>query len=363
MKKRILYLIICALLAVSFAGCGSEEQEVPELVEPVKGKQDTGVVQRGDLVTTDAIYGQVQPRIVQVYMEGSGTVENFNAWTGKQVKEGEVLIEFDLENIQKNIENLEKELENLRAEGAYADRLSDITIQMKNRELTHMSGTGADSRSLSLKRMEISDAERERRQALELQALKEEQINAELETLRSDLESLVVTAPVSGRVYIDENLSNGSYLMEGNEVLKIVDDSDLVFRTESVVSEFALKSEYYGWINGKRYELEYLPMDREDMMSLLAAGESLYSEFRVITDDDTEITAGMSGAVITETKKMEDVVYVPMNAISSDSGGKYLYLDADGANEKRYVTTGRNNGVMIEIISGLKEGEVFYVQK
>ena len=90
MKKR-LTAILFILGLVLLASCGKTEEAVPELLEPVRGKPDTGVVTRQDFMVTDVYTGAMTPKVTQVYMEGSGTVENFTVWNGKKVKKGDVL--------------------------------------------------------------------------------------------------------------------------------------------------------------------------------------------------------------------------------------------------------------------------------
>ncbi len=357
MKRGILpiLLMICVFC---LSGCRKSEANIPELVEPVRGKQDTGLVMRGDLQRIDSYTGTMIPKVTQVYMEGSGTIENFKVWSGKKVKKDEVLIELDREAVEEELESIRDALTELVDTGAYDDRLADIDIQKKNLEYQHLAGTGADYRTLGLKKLELDEAVQNKQQAVDLRSIREESLKARQEKLEEDLENLVITAPCGGYVYIDETLSNGSFLMEGKPILKILDDTDLVFRTDKFVSDTSLNGEYYGWIEGQRVELEYIPMDTDELLALVAAGESTYTEFRLIGMEDVE--AGTRGAVVTVTRKLEDVLYVPRNAVSSDGTGSFLLIGED--REKRYVTTGISTEVYTEIRSGVSEGEVYNVQ-
>ena len=360
MKKR-LTAILFILGLVLLASCGKTEEAVPELLEPVRGKLDTGVVTRQDFMVTDVYTGAMTPKVTQVYMEGSGTVENFTVWNGKKVKKGDVLLELEGELVADRIESTEEALEKLEKEAAYSAELSDIDIQVKSRELTHYTNLGMQGNVLALKQLEVEEAKLRKQQSEEQYEMQKAELQRTLEELKTDAENLKLTAPCSGYVYIDESLTNGSYLMTGRAVMKILDEDDLVFRTDGMVSEALMNEEYYGWINGERYELEYIPIEREVMVARIAAGESLYSEFKVI--GDSALKNGMTGAVILNTKKTENVLTVPMNAIAHDSGGSYLYIETEDGNEKRYVSVGKSNGVVTEIRSGAEEGEVFHVQK
>lgn len=360
MKKKML-IIPVLLMILMIAGCAGNKGEVPELLEPVRGRQDTEIVRRGDFQRTEAFYGVLMPEITQVYMKGSGTVENITCWNGKKVRKGEILIELDREAVEKQIESTEKALADLQTIGAYDDAITDLQIQGKNRELIHLSGTGAPSRAVSMKKLEMDELKQQKQQAIERRQLQEETFKKTLEQLQADLENLVIEAPCGGYVYLDASLSNGLFLMEGKPILRILDDSNLVLRTDTFVPENLLTEEYYGWIDGERYELEYLPMDRQDMLALIAAGETIYTEFKV--KGSGSFASGDSGAVITVTRKVTDVLYVPINALATDSGGFYLSMETESGSEKRYVTTGMSNELVTEIRSGVYEGEVFYVPK
>ena len=228
MRKMIALFLAALLTLPCLFGCAGSEEEAPELFEPVRGRQDTGTVLRGDLEKTDVYPGIMTPKVVQVYMEGSGTIENFVAWSGKKVKKGEPLIELNREKLEEEIESLKEELENLAALGEYDDRLSDIDIQKKSHQLSHLNNLGLEYRIRALKQLEVDEAVLRKKQNAETRELQKTALEERLAALEKDLENLVITAPCSGYVYIDESLANGSYLMEGKPILKILDDeSDL----------------------------------------------------------------------------------------------------------------------------------------
>ncbi len=359
--KKTIRTVLALLISLFITGCAAGTGEAPELLEPVRGKQDTETVKRGDYQRTDAYYGVLMPRITQVYMKGSGTIENINCWNGRKVEKGEILIELDREAVEKQIESAEESLSEIQTLGAYSDEIADLEIAGKNRELSHLYGTGAPYRVTAMKKLEIDELTLRKNQEIEKRELQLKELEETLLELRADLENLVIEAPCSGYVYLDDSLSNGMYLMEGKPILRILDDSDLVLRTESYVPETVLREEYYGWIEGERYELEYLPMDQQEYLALIASGGVTYSEFRV--ENAGSLSSGDTGSVIAITRKTPDVLYVPTNALSSDSGGYYLTMETENGPEKRYVTTGLSNEVIIEIRSGVSEGEVFYVTK
>jgi macrolide-specific efflux system membrane fusion protein len=56
-------------------------------------------------------------------------------------------------------------------------------------------------------------------------------------------------------------------------------------------------------------------------------------------------------------EEVEAVLQVPVMAVTDDGDGSTVTVTKDGKEEERVVTTGFSSGGMIEIKSGLEEGE------
>ncbi len=69
------------------------------------------------------------------------------------------------------------------------------------------------------------------------------------------------------------------------------------------------------------------------------------------------VKPGMSAKVEILVTKLNDVVYVPIQAVSPDSGKQICYVAATFKPERREVETGEFNDEFIQIKRGLKEGE------
>lgn len=75
-----------------------------------------------------------------------------------------------------------------------------------------------------------------------------------------------------------------------------------------------------------------------------------------------KLYAGMTADVVFVTEEKEDVLYVSRKAIVEKDGKTYVYVDNGlGGKELEEVETGTTNGVDIEILSGLEEGETIYL--
>lgn len=78
---------------------------------------------------------------------------------------------------------------------------------------------------------------------------------------------------------------------------------------------------------------------------------------------DTELLyGGMTADITFVTEEKEDVLYVSRRAIVEENGKSYVYRQtALGGRELAEVETGISNGVNIEILSGLSEGDIIYI--
>ena len=75
-----------------------------------------------------------------------------------------------------------------------------------------------------------------------------------------------------------------------------------------------------------------------------------------------KLYGGMTADVIFVTEEKEDVLYVSRKAIVEENGKTYVYRKtALGGKELAEVETGITNGVDIEILSGLEEGDTIYL--
>src|SRR5438094_10263441 len=69
------------------------------------------------------------------------------------------------------------------------------------------------------------------------------------------------------------------------------------------------------------------------------------------------VKPGMSAKVEILVNKLDDCVYVPVQAVAPDNGKQVCYVSNGLRQERREVQIGQFNDAFIEVKSGLKEGE------
>ena len=78
-----------------------------------------------------------------------------------------------------------------------------------------------------------------------------------------------------------------------------------------------------------------------------------------VTLDDTDgIILGLDVKARVNTASLSEVISVPKEAVVSEDDGDYVFISKDKKAIKTSVETGIKNDDQIEIVSGLKEGDV-----
>ena len=97
-------LLLTLVLLLSFA-CAAEEA-VPELLTPVGVNPDLAVVTLGTLDSLKVLDGFVAPETEELNFTQDGTVKKNYVFPGDEVKQGDLLAELDLDDLDEYIESV-----------------------------------------------------------------------------------------------------------------------------------------------------------------------------------------------------------------------------------------------------------------
>lgn len=87
-----------------------------------------------------------------------------------------------------------------------------------------------------------------------------------------------------------------------------------------------------------------------------------YTVVIAVEGDTTLLYSGMTADIIFVTQQKEDVLYITRKAVMEEDGKSYVYYkNSAGEMERKEIETGMDNGVNIEVLSGLKEGDTIYL--
>lgn len=172
-----------------------------------------------------------------------------------------------------------------------------------------------------------------------------------------------IKAPIDGEISAVTAEEN-SQVMAGAELLEIADYSDL--QTSMKVDEYDLKSVK----EDKEVNVIISALDKEvkgviSSISKEAANENGVAFFSAVIDleENEDIRVGMSAEVKILNEQAADVPTLPMDAVQFDGNDNpYVLVPVkDGQPKRKYIKTGINDGVHVEVKEGLTNGETVVI--
>ncbi|HKK73718.1 MAG TPA: efflux RND transporter periplasmic adaptor subunit [Saprospiraceae bacterium] len=364
--KNIKYLILAvALIASACQPQVSKDSEVPQGLEEKKellvekraalktlteeveelereiAELDPNIAPNRSLVTTIPIEKEVFERYTEIQgnvasalsaaaaAEVGGRVKNITVEEGDRVREGQLIAELDLEQINKQMAELDKSLELAEEVFARQERLWKQNI-------------GSEIQYLEAE----NNVERLRKS---------------METLEFQLTKSKVYAPISGVVDV-VNLEPGELASPGVPIVAILSTSRL-----QVVAD--LSENYLQTVKrGDRVLINYPSINYEQEARISLIGSTIDPANRTFK---VEVNTGNPGGrlkpnllAVLKVKEyeQEDAIVLPLSLIQQEVGGqKYVMVVEEGDEallaRKVYVTTGESYDGNVIITSGLEGDE------
>lgn len=369
-KSRVLYKITGIALALSvLSGCAKTESktgsEAIELLEPVNASEKMEKAAYRNLYEYETFVGVVYPETETYAFDGSVTFSHFAKFPGEQIVSGEILAYADNTSIQEQIAQTKEALQELSE--VYEEDLTQLQEQIDHKQTLIMEKaafietTGDESgmlrQELEILKLELQglyDTYENRKQLYELDCA---YYTEPLLQLQEQETNISIRADQSGTVVALGDYEKGDWIGEDTSVIAVADDSVKYVRCDYISqTELEEASRIYAVINGKNYEVEYVPYDKEEYRSIVLAGKAAQSQF-IILDPEKEIAFGSLAVITLIHQEAKGALSVPVTALHNDEGGLYLYRVADGKNEKVYVEEGFSDGVYTQILTGISEGD------
>lgn len=355
---------LCTLAAALVLGIhASAVAQAPELLEPVGVMLDTVEAYVGEVSRIDVYNGSVVPHMEELYFAVEGVVEQMHVIVGQEVKAGDVLIVLNQEAEMERAEAIREEMEELQKNGEYEEQLWEIDLKIIDTEIRALNAmTPHDETAVELKKLEREEMQLNMTLEKSLRSLQLKRLQTELEELEEEMARNTMTAPFDGCVVYASALQRGDYVSAYTPLLYLADESRLSVKSEYISSTYLIACrDLYAHIGDKRYEITPLPIDDEEYIAQVLAGEELSTYFEVEADEG-ELHAGEFAAVCLMTQRVENALIVPTNAVFTDASGKYLYVIEDGVRVRRDVKIGVTTDWETQILDGLEEGAVVYVK-
>lgn len=320
---------------------------------------------------------------------------------GTLVRKGALVASFDPQQMSDHLDDTRDGLNN--QENAVLKRQAELKLEQERLAQRLRAARGAlEKAKLDLKTIEVRSAIRaesfrlavEEAEALyralqeevrfqsesQRAALRMQEIVRDLEILHvkrheQDLSRLRIFAPMDGLVVIEAQsrgsgdrmpYSQGDRMNPGTLFARIVNPKSM--RVEATINQSEIEKFNVG--QEATVYLDAFPGSafraRLESIGALASREGRREQFYVrtvpmvlqILDSDSRILPGLSAAADVLVKRVEDALLVPAGALAIENGKAFVQVETPQGTQRRPVSAGSSDGELIEIRTGLAEGEV-----
>lgn len=357
--KRMLVLGLSFVMLLS--GCGKNAQAEPEieLIDPVSSANVTETAVRRTILKYEVLDGGVFP-IISEYSTASGMkAADIGFFPGQSVFRGSVLFSGDMQDYIDQEKATRDALDELVITYAENWRVNHFKLEELN-EFIRSRSEGLENNPTIAIIVQRTMFERDLlKQTMEddeaIYMLDAEHYNTVLSRLIQNEAKRRVTSYMNGTVVAVSNASPGAQISEGTNVSAVTDGHSInILADYRSAREIGSAIDVYAVVDGKRYEIEYIPYSASEYNALKASGSDVYSVFRV-NDPEGNISAGQKASVVVLYDKKENILSVSNESIHRDSSGFYVNLSTG---DKAYITKGITDGMFTEVLSGVNEGDV-----
>ncbi len=371
MNKKIQIGVVLLAVSMMSCGCGKSAQnagDVPELIEAVGVDMDTAVVTKMDLSGVTSFSAQIVPKIEKMAFLSSGSIDQMKVSIGDKVKKGQLLA--TLAGGSGKVKSLKEEIASLKETNEGTNQQSEYDIEMLEETLSDLkkqSKAVKNSKQKKILKSQIVEKEEEIKiakvkleQQKELQQLEIRQKEADIKEAQKSTKNSKLYSTIDGEV-ISTSGGNG-YMVQGGSVAIQVANMDAPRLKTAYVSDskLAKASSYVAIVDGKKYkvEVEEQEVSRQD----IEMGNYPKNSWFDFVADHVDAKVGGSATIELYTDTVKDALVVPANAVYRSKEESYVYLVEGDAKTKTIVKTGTETDAYIQIESGVKEGDVVYVE-
>lgn len=322
--KGIISLGTILILSSALYGCSlipeEEKLAAPTLVEVKEIQYKTWSVIKKDMIKTRTVKGKIVPLKEEnlFFKDKGGYLKNINVRAGDKVKKGDVLAEIDSDNIVSEI----------KTQKLIIKRAELICDEFKSKNYDPF---------------EVKKAEMD----IEIEKLK-------LEELEKQLAKSKLIAHSNGTVTSIENIKVGEKINAYETLIVVADPHDIEIEySNRNLSDFKMGMRAAITYQGKEYEGEVASINDE-------ADSTNKKEPYIRVKFDNKMynpVLKTDAKVDFKLEERKDVLVVPKNVINFEKDTTYVEILEDGEKLRQYIEIGIEAHGMVEIISGLKEGD------
>mgnify|MGYP001945699804 FL=1 len=317
--------------------------------------------------------GQVRNQsLARIGAEITATVANRHVREGDEVEAGDLLISLRSDDLQAQYEQAQTALMQLRnqlypqarqaaqeASLAWqqavreAERRAKLAEQgMLSAEQAEQAAHLARTRKTSLRRAELAE------QALQPGGDEEQMLQQRLSNARANLDKTRIVAPFAGKIQT-RNVEPGDQVQPGRVLLEIArrDGLEIVVAVdEKYIAPLQLGQQAV--VIADAWPEHELSARISFIAPAVDESNGTLDVHLVVDDPDQRLRLGMTVSVTVFTAYKDQTLVVSRDYLQRDAEGWYvLVLDGDRA-RRRQVVLGLQAGTKVELLSGVKEGEL-----
>ncbi len=386
--KARLMLLLALLAVLNFAACSRNKSQPETAAEAATKTGASSTPETVDVTTAAAITRGLQRGVevvgslaadeeVIVSAQAAGELSQISVDFGSYVTRGQVIALIDQRDAKLKVEQAEATLKQTLArlgmkEGEKFDphQNADVRVakasldwaQMDLDRASRLIENGDIARSVYDQAVTQHNLAKARHQAaidaVNQQLAVVEQQRAALSLAKKAITDTVARSPISGAV--KEKFANrGSYLAVGGRIVSLVKINPLRLRAD--VPEASAAAVRKG--QTMTLTVEAFP-GRSFTGRIVRIGPSLNEQTRALTveaevnNSSNQLRPGMFAKSQLITAQSAPAVMIPARAVQTVAGLSKVFIVEKGKVAERIVKTGQTDGDLIEIVEGVKEGEI-----
>lgn len=348
--------IIPFLFSISLSGCGQEPVVNKEVVLEAEEEQqvtyEMSPVVYGDVahvMEIDCVYKQKEEIWLSFNIDKE-VITDIYVEKGDVVSKGDKLVSVDVEAARKKVDELEYQLAVTKLDYRQMLETKEFDIEQAKIDFGYTYKTEKDEENLEKNLENIEERYRDKITDAKDSIYMQEK---RLEEAKSYVENGTLYAPIDGIVnFLKSDILN-TPTDKGVSVVSIYDENSCYFQSTDIeVMPYLDKSKTYTITCGlgkamREYSVQ--PVLFEDWK------EEMY--FKLL-DQDYDPYNITSGTIELCTEEKKNVLTVDKKAIHTSGEEYYVYiLDAEGIRRMQFVEIGLWGSDVVEVLSGLKEGD------
>lgn len=392
MKKKVVIVIIALILIAGVSTAIASQNKAIEV--------NTEAVTSGSIASYVEEIGEVKVREhVNIYSPTAGKVTEVLVEIGDKVKEGDILIKLDGEELSRRIEELDAQRSSILAQYNEAKKPVDkeaiekLKIEINNLEKRIITAEKeVNDTKLLYEEGAISSGEYEaavrnldvekgnlQKTKLDLEQLNKpisgniiaqyeaqlKQIDLQKESLINSGEDYTIMAAIDGAVLM-KNVEEGNYLQPGLHIMEIGNTNNLYIESEILVgdavkikegSEVIISSNDLNIVDLKGVVNKIHPTAYSKVSDLGIEQKRIKIDIE-IEQPDVQLKPGYELDLDIILERKENTLIIPENAVFEMDNKEYVFIVDNGKTVLREVVTGIESQRQIQIIEGLKEGDL-----